>query len=83
MKDNKKKFSIGDLVKAQKGLFNDENKGGYGIILEVGLIRNTQLSSTRSRISNFGALIRWPDGTNTKIFVYTQGWVQTEVVAKA
>ena len=73
MKDNKKKFSIGDLIKAQKGLFNDENKGGYGIILEMGILLGNQKS---------WALIRWPDGTNTKILECTQGWAQTDIAAR-
>jgi len=73
MKDNKKKFSIGDLIKAQKGLFNDENKGGYGIILEMGFLPGNKKS---------WALIRWPDGTNTKILECTQGWAQTDIAAR-
>lgn len=78
MKDNKYKFRIGDLVKAQKGLFNDETKGGYGIILSMGMATPTEW-----RISKPWALIRWPDGTTTRIIKYTQGWSQTEVAAKA
>ena len=78
MKDNKKKFSIGDLIKAQKGLFNDENKGGYGIILEMGIYGIGIQPPTKSWAS-----IRWPDGTNTKILEHTQGWAQTELIARA
>ena len=79
MKDNKKKFSIGDLVKAQKGLFNDETKGGYGIILEMGIYG----IGIQRNLKKSWASIRWPDGTNTKILEHTQGWAQTEVVARA
>ena len=78
MKDNKNKFSIGDLVKAQKGLFNDENKGGYGIILSMGMSTPAEW-----RVSKPWALIRWPDGTNTKILEHTQGWAQTDLIARA
>ena len=75
--DNKNKFNIGDLVKAQKGLFNDEDKGGYGIILSMGMSTPAEW-----RISKPWALIRWPDGTTTKIVEWSQGWAQTEVAAK-
>jgi len=72
------KFNTGDLVRAYKGLFNDEDKGGYGIVIEMG-----QTGDWDIRKSNPWAMIQWTDGTRTRILEYTQAWDKTELIAKA
>ena len=80
MKGNKNKFNIGDLVKAQKGLFHDDTIGGYGMIVKMGNRLTAPWKLTRNLE---WAFIRWPDGTTTKILECTEGWAQTEVVSRA
>ena len=72
------KFNTGDLVRAYKGLFNDEDKGGYGIVIEMG-----QTTDIAYKIIKPWAMIQWTDGTRTRILEYTQAWNKTELIAKA
>jgi|3_EtaG_2_1085321.scaffolds.fasta_scaffold52420_3 hypothetical protein len=73
------KFNTGDLVRAYKGLFNDEDKGGYGIVIEMG----QTVSIVDRDIRKPWAMIQWTDGTRTRILEYTQAWDKTELIAKA
>lgn len=70
------KFNTGDLVRAYKGLFNDEDKGGYGIVIEMGQTGDWDIRKP-------WAMIQWTDGTKTRILEYTQAWDKTELIAKA
>jgi hypothetical protein len=70
------KFNTGDLVRAYKGLFNDEDKGGYGIVIEMGQTGDWDIRKP-------WAMIQWTDGTRTRILEYTQAWDKTELIAKA
>ena len=83
MKGNKNKFNIGDLVKAQKGLFHDDTIGGYGMIVKMGNGRAAPPKWKLTYQDMEWALIRWPDGTTTKILECTEGWAQTELIARA